>query len=373
MFKRAIIVSLLMSQLGAAEQPLLCPALSAIKPGAWSKVHEQKPGDAVIFQRQHHGGSCFDTKRGRFVHFGSNSHGKDWLNSPLIFDVVKLTWSRSYPDDAFETYRVNAAGVAVCGAKQDHPWSMHTFGAVNYDTKRDEMVVACFDEHLKPGNFTDAFKDLYPLIKATPTWAFRFSDNSWQILPGDGVSFFPHSTTFDTDRHVVVGYRPEGIYEYGGEPRQWRKVCASGGFGYSQNCAYDANNKAVVIFGAVGGSNDIGAYAADKGTYRIMPTTGTRPAKDQHCAMEFHPRLGKTVVLVDRPKGTDGAASDTTETWLYDLGDDNWSRIESATLPFVTGMNMNMEYDPANNVMWLMTGGYSGEGPTAMWALKLGK
>ena len=110
-------------------------------------LHEQKPGDAVKFKTQEHGSGCFDIKRGRIVLFGSNTHGKDWNNSPMIFDVAKMEWTRVYPNDSKETYKANADGLPVAGEKGDHPWAMHTFGAVEYDPKRDEMVVCSY-----PGN-----------------------------------------------------------------------------------------------------------------------------------------------------------------------------------------------------------------------------
>jgi hypothetical protein len=60
------------------------PKLLSLPPNTWVKLHEQQPGDAVRFQRQEHGGSCFDTRRGQLVLFGSNTHGRDWTNSPLL-------------------------------------------------------------------------------------------------------------------------------------------------------------------------------------------------------------------------------------------------------------------------------------------------
>ncbi|OPX22239.1 MAG: hypothetical protein B1H04_05340 [Planctomycetales bacterium 4484_123] len=75
----------------------------------------------MAFRRQAHGGSCFDTKRGRLVLFGSNTHGRTWMNSPLFFDPVTTTWSRAYDDDKPETYTVNAEGIPVAGSRGDHP------------------------------------------------------------------------------------------------------------------------------------------------------------------------------------------------------------------------------------------------------------
>lgn len=338
--------------------------LKKLDANRWIKIHEPAEGE-LLFRRQPHGGSCFDSKRGRLVLFGSDSHGRDFTNSPLYFDMATLKWSRAYADDPKETYQVTSEGLAVAGAKGDHPWATHTFGSVVYDAQRDEMIVPIFDEHLVPGRFTSVFKDLWPLIKRKPTWIYRLDKSEWTTLPGDGVSCFPHCAALDSDRGVVVAVKPEGIYELGGEPRQWKRITKNGFFGWHTNCAYDGKHKAVVVFGSNENSNDVAVYSPKTGEYKIMPTPGERPPKDQHNPMEFHPGFGKTVVLVDRVEGE----RKQTETWLYDLGADAWTQVKDATLPFACGMNYNLEFDPVNRLMLLVTGGDGT--PTRVWALRL--
>jgi len=354
----------------AEDVNLKSPTLAKQEVNVWVKIHQQKKGDTLTFQRQAHGGSCFDSKRGQLVLFGSNTHGKEFTNSPLLYDVFKNEWSRMYPNDAFETYTVTDVGLPVCGANADHPWAIHTFGTVNFDASRDEMVVACFDDHLVPGRFTSAFKTLWPQIKLKPTWTFNFEKKKWTPLPCEGVSFFPHSTAYDSDRKVIIGYLGGKIYELDGEPREWKQMAKGGAFGWHNNCAYDAKNKALVIFGSNENSNDVGVYVTANKEYKKMPTIGERPPKDQHNPMEYHPEIEKIVVLVDRTKAKDAAENDSTETWLYDLKKDEWSQIKTATLPFACGMNYNMEYDPNNNALLLVT---ETSGGTSVWALKLTK
>ncbi len=345
-------------------EPKKNATLASLPLNRWIKVHEQKPGE-LVFRRQPHGGSCFDVKRGRLILFGSDSHGKDFSNCPRFFDTATLQWSRAYPDDPLESYRVTAEGLAVAGAKQDHPWAMHTFGCVVYDPGRDEVIVPIFDDHLVPGRFTNAFKDLWPKIKRKPTWVYRPGTGVWEALPGDGVSCFPYCAAFDTDRGVVVAVRPDGIHELGGEPRRWSRVTKQGHFGWHTNCAYDSRNKAVVVFGSNENRDEVAVYFPRTGEYKIRPTVGDRPPRGQHCPMEFHPDLGKTVVLVDRVERD----RKQCETWLYDLATDAWAPVGEATLPFACGMNYNLEFDPLHRVMLLVTGGDGT--PTRVWALRL--
>ena len=73
------------------------------------------------------------------------------LGPSLVFDPVNASWSRVYPYDPPETYHVNKDGIPVAGKAGEHPWAMHTFGAVVCGPVRDEMVVACYPAHMVPG------------------------------------------------------------------------------------------------------------------------------------------------------------------------------------------------------------------------------
>jgi hypothetical protein len=59
----------------------------------------------------------------------------------------------------------------------------------------------------------------------------------------------------------------------------------------------------------------------------------------------------------------------TAETWLYDLGADAWTRIQSATLPFGVGMNFNMDYDPDHDILLLVADPPAK--PVSVFALRL--
>lgn len=333
----------------------------------WVKVHEQKPDDDVRFRRQAHGGSCFDAKRGRIILFGSDTHGRDWTNSPLIFDTAARRWSRVYDNDNRSTYAIDVNGIPVAGHKGSHPWAMHTFGTVMYDASRDEMIVASAQRHMIPGRFTNSVQDLWPKITKFPTWTFSSKSQLWKPLSCKAVDFFPHSAAFDTDRHVVLGYRPDGIYELSGNPRTWKRLTKKVFLGgWHSNCVYDSANKALVVFGTNTNSNDIEVYYTKTAEHRLLPTPGTRPPKDQHNPMAFHTGLGQMVIVVDR-KSNDASA--TSETWIYNLSRDSWSQLEAATLPFGCGMNYNLEYDSHGKLLWLVTG--DSKRATTVWALKI--
>jgi hypothetical protein len=340
--------------------------------GTWVKIHEEGVDDAVTFKRQRHAGSAFDTRRGRIIIFGSDTHGKDWSNSPLFFDVARLQWSRIYPDDDPSTYRVNSQGIPVAGSNGDHPWAMHTFGSVEYDRVGDSLVVSSYPQHLQPGRFTDVLANIWPQIRRHPTWILDLETGKWQPLPGQAVDFFPYATAYDSDRRLIVGYRSNGIFELDLHSGRWKRITSGGFLGYHNNTVYDSWHKAFVVFGSNRNSNDVVVYRSVTREHIKMPTPGQRPPQDQHTPMAFHERLGKTVVLVDRrlnENPTRNLNEMRAETWLYDLDKDVWTQVKNATLPFGCGMNYNMEYDPAHNLL-LLVANAPGQ-PTAVWALRL--
>ncbi len=342
--------------------------IAGAEPNKWLAIHEQAAGDEVRFKRQEHGGGCFDSKRNRIVLFGSNTHGKDWTNSPLIFDVAAMKWSRLYPNDEQATYKADARGLAVAGANGDHPWATHTFGTVIYDSGRDEMVVCCYPGHMVPGRFSNALAGVWGTVKVHPTWTFSFAENKWVPLACKPVHFFPNAAAWDSDRKVVVGYGGSGLWELGGEPREWKKIPGSPLCGWHNNAVYDSKNKAVLVFGSNENSNDMIVLRPEAKEHKKMPTPGTRPPKDQHCPMAFDPVAGRTVVVID--SGTKENAK--AETWLYDLAADSWQQIPEATLPFGCGMNYNMYYDPTDKACLLVTEAPAKFGRTVtVFALKI--
>ena len=348
-------------------KPARNPALERLPAGQWTRIHVQHPGDAVTFARQRHGGATFDSRRGRVVLFGSDTHGDDWTNSPLFFHMETLTWSRAYADDDPATYRVDVNGIPVAGPSGDHPWAMHTFGAVDYDRQHDAIIVASLPDHLEPGRFTDAMHHVWPAIRRHPSWLFHLKTNRWCALPSPPVRFFANATAYDHHRGVLIGYRRGGVFELGGDPLHWQRVKGEGFLAWHLNAVYDSSHRALVVFGDHRLRNDVVVYHPASGRHAVMPTLGVRPPPAQHAPMAFHERLGRTVVVVDRPPEASGDVM--AETWLYDLGADAWSRVEGADLSFAAGMNYAMVYDPLHDLVVLVAG--ADPARPEVWVLRL--
>ncbi len=350
-----------------------------IPTGIWTQLHRVRTDDAVTFTLQKHSGSAFDTRRGRIFLFGSDTHGEDWSNAPLIFDLASRSWQRLYSDDPPSSYRVNEAGLPVAGPNGDHPWAMHSFGAVDYHAGWDAVLVSSHPAHMEPGRFSTALAELWPAVERHPTWLFDLKEARWSPLPKAQTSFFAYAATYDSDRGIMIGMGFHGVFELSERDATWRKRTDGKAIGYHNNGAYDPDHKALIMFGRNGLGNDILVYRTNDAQLVAMPTPGLRPPKDEHAPMAFHPKLKETVVLVDRfAAGTSrqNRTKGKAETWAYDLAADRWRRIANADLPFALGMNYHLHYDPQRNLLLLVTSTPAltpdfEPGLAEVWALRL--
>lgn len=354
-----------------APEYALNPALLDLPVGRWVKIHEQGAADAVTFIRQRHGGSAFDSRRGRLVLFGSDTHGKDWTNSPLVFDLARLEWRRLYPNDDPATYSVTAEGVPVAGIEGNHPWAMHTFGAVSYDPGADALIVASYPRHMAPGRFTNALAHLWPRVRHHPTWVLHLASGRWEALTGEAVHFFPFATVFESHRGVVIGYRSDGVYELSLASGRWRRAADAELRGWGNNVVYDSDQQVLVGFGGQKGANHVVVYDPIAWQHRAAPTPAPRPRGTSYMPMAYYAKIGRTVAIVDRPPEQESAdrRQNRAETWLYDVPSDAWTRATGADLPFGLGMNFNLEYDPGHNILLLVAD--PPDEPVAIWALRL--
>lgn len=375
------LAGLIVSGLGAnpaigqtASQPYeLNPALLELPVGRWVKIHQQRFSDSITFKRQRHGGSAFDSRRGQIVLFGSDTHqNKTWLNSPLFFDLAKLEWRQFYPADPLVSYQVNSDGLPVAGPNGDHPWAMHTFGAVTYDPNADAIVVASYPEHLEPGRFTYFLESLWPQVKRHPTWALNLESGKWKAFPGDRAHFFVHGTTLDAQRGIVLGYRIDGIHELSLTSGKWRHVAENGLLGSGNSVVFDNINDVLIAYGGRGQSDDVVVFEPAAGEHKRMPTPGLRTPGGRYVPMAYHSGLAQTVAVIDRPpeKGSGKILPTRADTWLYEYGSDTWTLLEGAELPFAVGMNFNLEFDPGHRLL-LFVATPNDQPLPAVWALKI--
>jgi hypothetical protein len=336
-----------------------------IPQGKWLKVHQQSQADDVQFVRQMHSGSAWDSKRSRLIIVGSDTHGENWDNSLYYFDLRRLKWLRAYEPDSAESYRVDKSSVAVAGIKAIHPWAMHVFDGVNYSPVDDSLVLSSFPGHLKAKHFKNGGGSLLGRVKKHPTWIYDFETSRWKVWPGKPVHFFPYASAYDTDRNLVVGFLPNGIFEFHNNNEGWKKVGKRSVAAWHTQAVYDDKHQCFVLFGTNSYGNAVHVYRAGDTESQEMPTAGLRPPGASSPPLAFDSEIGKVVALVD----TEIDGEKMAQTWLYDTGSDSWSLAVGADFPFKLGMNYHMQYSKRDNLLVLLTSA-APERPS-VWVLRL--
>jgi len=127
--------------------------------------------------------------------------------------------------------------------------------------------------------------------------------------------------------------------------------------------AYDAMNQNVVMFGGLQGAPGTGAtvlgdtwlwdgssWARQKPVASPSPRWGAMTAYDA--------ARGQVVLYGGRPDSTSAASAGLTDTWVWDLANNTWTRKSTAGPPRYEG---SMAYDPQSNLV-ILFGGASGGG-----------
>ena len=355
----------------APQERPLNPRLLALTPNTWSLLAQ--PAEAG-WRRQAHAGIAYDSKRGRLLIFGSNTHGLDWDNAVHAFDPVTGRWETHYSPTPKESYRADAAGRAVAGNGRLLPWAMHTYDNIVYDPRLDAILVSALPEH-------NPRRKALPAATIHPTWVYDLKTRQWRIFANNGKpypKFFAAASAYDSGRDVVAAYK-WGMWEIGPERDEWKKASGESHHAIHYTMEYDARHQRFVVFGDQRSSDAVWTYApgmraGDKGTWERR--RGTSCPAGQHYPVAYDSRHGVFLLVVDnipyaedavgRLKRTGRARS--SSSFVYDLGRDRCVRLPGADLPPL-GMNYMMVYDRFHEVFLLVTGDH--REPAAVWALRL--
>jgi hypothetical protein len=339
----------------------------------WVKIHSSKNEK---FNRQVHAGIAYDSKRGRILIFGSDTHNTNWDNSVHEFDPYAETWTTHYQNAPKETYRADDLGRAVCGSDRLLPWAMHSFDNIVYDPKLDAVIVTAFPGH-------NPIKKKIPAAKVHPTWIYDLKSRTWRTFENEGKpspTFFAAASAYDSHRDVIVGYKSGGVWELGPERSAWMKATGESHHVIHFNMDYDSKHKCLLVFGDFKNSNVVWIYRpgpepGDKGTWGKRVPGGDPCPPDQHFPVAFDEQNGVFLLVPDnnepalKQKGRKRfLPARSAGTFVYDPETNRYTRIREADLP-PQKMNYMMVYDRFHKVFLLVTGDW--KRPLTVWALKL--
>lgn len=355
----------------AREERPLNQRLLAIKPNVWTPLSQSAPGG---WRRQTHAGIAYDSRRGRLLVFGSNTHGLDWDNEVHEFDPVTARWETHYPRAAKESYRADAAGRAIAGSGRLLPWAMHTYDNIVYDPRLDAIVVSARPDH-------NPIRKKLPAANIHPTWIYDLKTRQWRIFDNNGKpypKFFAAASAYDPHRDVIAAYR-WGMWEIGPERDEWKRAVGESHHRAHYTMDYDSRRKKFVVFGDYHNSNAVWTYApgpraGDPGRWEQQQAASCPPGSTFPVA--YDSERGVFLLVVDNtPYAEDAkgrrkptARARSSSTFVYDPGGGRCERLPDADLQPLR-MNYMMVYDRFHKVFLLVTGDHSK--PTTVWALRL--
>lgn len=339
------------------------PRLLALQPNVWIKIKEAR---GLHWHRQAHAGIAYDSKRGRLLIFGSDTHGYDWDNEVHEFDPATETWTTHYKRAPKETYRADSLSHAIAGGPRLLPWAMHTFDNIVYDPKLDAIVVTALPAH-------NPIRRRISDAKIHPTWIYDLNNHAWRIFQNNGKpspTFFAAASAYDPDRDVIVAYKKTGVWELGPDRTEWKKATGERHHEIHFMMDYDTNHHKLAVFGDYHSTNAVWVYtpgpeAGSKGTFEKKVPVGDSCPRDKHFPVAFD---DDNSVFLLVPDNTHPPPPKSSSTFVYDLEHNRYTKIPGADMPPLK-MNYMMVYDKFHKVFLLVTGDHSK--PMTVWALKL--
>jgi hypothetical protein len=186
------------------------------------------------------------------------------------------------------------------------------------------------------------YREIY--LSNSAVWSYDLASNTWRDLrPLPAPVLRPlRCASWDAEHQVTVLFGGEGSDEgtlvYDPYTNTWTRMNPkpqpaprSGG-----NMAYDSAHKLHVLFGTQFGDDPhTWTYDLAKNEWRDTKPA-TQPPTDRNDAALAYDRAGKVVValvrVVDKSDGNEIAAGHV-ETWAYDAGKNDWTRMKPAREP----------------------------------------
>jgi hypothetical protein len=283
----------------------------------------------------------YDEERNVTIWFGGCSAG--YTNQNLLLSVSDATWYQAQPEHVDLTRDNGPPKFA-----KDRPHGQCSYGA-------------CYDPDSKLYIKGMGICSGWPYdIK---TWAYDAGKNHWQELAGWDTAGTGragcYKLVYDRDKKLVLlfGGLPmenNATWTFDVAKRQWSKVKVEGPAPRGRiypHMVYDEKHKKTVLFGGAGGKwqdrthlNDTWVFDSATNTWTEMKPT-TNPSPRDRGAMAYDSANGVCVLV----GGKQGSERNFEDTWVYDLGKNEWREMKPERQPPHAGL-YQAAYDRINNV-----------------------
>ena len=188
------------------------------------------------------------------------------------------------------------------------------------------------------------WREIY--LNDASVWTYDLASNTWRNmrpLPAPHVAPL-RCASWDSDEQVVVVFGGEGgpretlTYDPYSNEWRWMKPKSQPEPRSGGQMAYDAAHKLHVMFGSQF-NNDPHTWLYDlrKNEWRDAKPATTPPTDKNDAVLTYDPTRRVVLTIVKMTTGNDDAAQHRLETWAYDAGANEWTKLNPATEPDSSG------------------------------------
>ncbi len=187
-------------------------------------------------------------------------------------------------------------------------------------------------------------RELY--LNDSSVWTYDPDQNTWRNLrPMPAPRLAPlRCASWDSDEQVVVVFGGEGsqegtlVYDPSGNEWRWMRPKLQPEFRSGGQMAYDAARKVHVLFGAQF-TDDPHTWLYDlrKNEWRDARPAVMPPANQNDAVLAYDAVNRVVLAIIKLTTGTEEQARHRLETWAYDTGANQWTRLNPANEPEPSG------------------------------------
>jgi len=326
-----ILAIAVLTEISVADEP---PSPASQPVNTWIKRSPLPLPDGPVSPQMGYEGACvWDNRHQLLVRYGGHNQGGGGEQGAEVwtFDLSKAKWTLKEP---------NTSPPGVCCNRQNV-----------YDPTTSRYIRF---PRFSGSHGWQWWREIY--LNDSSVWTYDLAGNRWRNMrPLPTPNLAPYRcASWDSDQQVVVVFGGEGsnegtlIYDPSRNEWRWPKPATEPDPRSGGSMAYDAARKLHVMFGSQF-KNDQHTWAYDvaQNEWRDMQPS-RMPPTDQNDAELTYDAVNKVVVALVKVTMGEG---DDAQTWTYDAGANQWTRMNPATEPDAAGnRTRNLIFAPELNL-----------------------
>ena len=313
-----------------------------------------------------HGAAALAPDRNEVFFFGADTHDDDYDNSVYRLKLLNLEWSRDYPPDPIENYKITHKGYAVTSTGR--PWAMHTFDAWDYSPSVHKLMTTSAPLHAHQAFELLQIKGAVREQIRPATWLYDPDTKKWQLVKANTPYLFARGQVWDPMSHQLIGHHGDTTSHYDPLHQEWIMYQEPSVPGWHRKLVFDTFAGQVLSLGHNGGSSAALALFS----YIILwekVTTRNQPFPANGAAMAYDTHQHILLYLANDSPNQYHNPSGKSVTFVYSSQNRTWRRL-SVQSPPLYGMNYLTQYVPVHRVFLHFEKAPDSNGRIAVWAFR---